>query len=47
MLTNLTNEYILLSVEYFQALINCEVIIPDEVSISSIIQQYKQSSGDL
>lgn len=40
----LTNEYILLSTEYFLALINCEATIPDDVSLSSIIQEYLHKS---
>ncbi|WP_267347838.1 MULTISPECIES: hypothetical protein [unclassified Gilliamella] len=40
----LTNEYILLSTEYFLALVNCEATIPDDVSLSSIIQQYLHKS---
>ncbi|WP_255307313.1 hypothetical protein [Gilliamella sp. Nev3-1] len=40
----LTNEYILLSTEYFMALINYEATIPEDVSLSSIIQEYLHKS---
>lgn len=40
----LTNEYILLSTEYFTALIIYEATIPEDVSLSSIIQEYLHRS---